>query len=101
MELEGPADSSLDEEHGRCAHVGGRPVDVADEIAMADFREGLGSERVAVETWEQDGNVDADTDDAMEQGFVKIAKRMRTDTEGTLVGHDDYDDGSEVKESEN
>ena len=64
---------------------------------MADLPEDLASERVSAGTCEQDVNVDADTNDAMmEQGFVKIERGMRTDTEGTLVGHDD--DGGEVKE---
>ena len=39
------------------------------------------------------GDQDAD---AMEQGFVKIERGMRTDTEGTLVGHNE--DEGEVKE---
>lgn len=57
---------------------------------MVDFSEGFGSDRVAVGVDEQ-----AHEDDTTEQGFVKIERGMRTDTEGTLVGHDD--DGSEVK----
>ncbi|KAF6225103.1 hypothetical protein HO133_010299 [Letharia lupina] len=84
---------SFHEEQGRCTHVRGRPVAVADELAMADLSEGFGSERVAVGTDEQ-----AREDEAMEQGFVKIEMGIRTGTEGTLVGHDD--DESEGKEME-
>lgn len=54
----------------------------------------LGSERVAVGVDEQPRG----EDDAMEEGFVKIERGIRTDTEGTLVGQDD--DESEVKEFE-
>lgn len=62
---------------------------VADDVAMVEFPGGLGGERLGVGMEEQDA-------DAMEQGFVKIERGMRMDTEGTLVGHDD--DEGEVKE---
>lgn len=60
---------------------------------MVDLPGGLGSERV-------DGGIDEQprVDGEMEQGFVKIERARRMDTEGTLVGHDD--DESEVKELE-
>lgn len=60
---------------------------------MVELAEGSGSERVAV-------GVDESLrgDDTMEQGFVKIERGMRTDTEGTLVGQDDNE--GEVKELE-
>ncbi|CAD6589591.1 MAG: hypothetical protein ASARMPREDX12_003894 [Alectoria sarmentosa] len=83
-----PTAFQLDEERGRRARVGGRPVDdVADEVAMVDLAGGLGSERVAV---------GMDEGSREDEGFVKIERGMRTDTEGTLVGRDEDDEG-EVK----
>ena len=58
---------------------------------MADLSEEFGSQSVAVGTDEPPRE-----DGTMEQGFVKIERAIRTDTEGTLVGHDDEE--SEVKE---
>ncbi|CAD6586561.1 MAG: hypothetical protein ASARMPRED_002759 [Alectoria sarmentosa] len=79
---------AIDEERGRRTRVGGRPVDdVADEVAMVDLAGGLGSERVAV---------GMDEGSREDEGFVKIERGMRTDTEGTLVGRDEDDEG-EVK----
>ncbi|CAF9911316.1 MAG: hypothetical protein ALECFALPRED_007229 [Alectoria fallacina] len=75
-----------DEEHGRRARVGGRPVDVADEFAMVDLAGEVGSERAAV---------GMDEGSREDEGFVKIERGMRTDTEGTLVGRDE--DEGEVK----
>ena len=60
---------------------------------MTDQFEESGSERVAVGMDEQ-----AHEDDMVERELVKIERGMRTDTEGTLVGHDD--DGREMKELE-
>lgn len=60
---------------------------------MVDLSEGSRSERVVVRMSEPPRE-----DDAMNPGFVKIVRGMRTDTEGTLVGHDDCE--SEVKELE-
>lgn len=86
LELDSPADAWLDEEHGRRARVGGRPVDVADEFAMVDLAGEVGSERAAV---------GMDEGSREDEGFVKIERGMRTDTEGTLVGRDE--DEGEVK----
>ncbi len=58
---------------------------------MVDLSERFGSARVAVGMDEQ-----TEEDDTMEQGFVKIERTRRTDTEGTLVGHEDEE--SEAKE---
>ena len=54
---------------------------------MVDLAGGLGSERVAV---------GMDEGSREDEGFVKIERGMRTDTEGTLVGRDEDDEG-EVK----
>lgn len=61
---------------------------------MVELPEEFGSERVALGVDESSGE-----DDTMEQEvFVKIERGMRTDTDGTLVGHND--DESEVKDLE-
>ena len=83
----------LIEEQGRRARIGGRAVDLTEEVAMVDLPEEFESQRVAVRTDEPPRE-----DDTMEQGFVKIERARRTDTEGTLVGHEDEE--SEVKELE-
>ena len=91
-----PADKVLDEEQGQRTPVGGRPVDRVNEVAMVDLpAEGSGSARVAAGV---DGNIHRD--DIMEEqdGFVKIERGMRTDTEGTLVGCDDDEGEVEKKE---
>lgn len=59
-----------------------------------DLSQGLEMGRVAV-----DEHPRVDADDAMDQEFVQIESRMRTDTEGTLVGHNDDESGE--KEVEN
>lgn len=61
---------------------------------MVEVSVGSGSERVAVGMDEQ-----TQEDDAAEQGFVKIERGMRTDTEGTLVGRDDEEGEGKVMES--
>ena len=60
---------------------------------MVDLAEEFGSERVAVGS--DEGSRE---EEMMEDGFVKIERGMRTDTEGTLVG--DGDNGVEVKDVE-
>ncbi len=88
------ADSeALDEEQGFKAPVEHWPADIPYEVRMADYSEEFGSERVAVGMDEQ-----AHEDDMVEREFVKIGRGMRTDTEGTLVGHDD--EGKEMKKLE-
>lgn len=83
-----------DEEQGRQARVGGRPTDLAEEVAIAELPEEFGSERVAVGVDESPRE-----DDTMEQEeFAKIERGVRRDTDGTLVGQND--DGSEVKDLE-
>ena len=86
----------VDEEaQGPSTPVGGRPVDVGEELAEAG-----GSERVAAGggmTDERDRSERVAEDVEMEEEeaegeFVKIDKATRTDTEGTLVAGDDDDD---------
>ena len=60
---------------------------------MVDISEGVRSERIPVKVVEHSRE-----DDAMGEEFVMIETGMRTDTEGTLVGHDG--DESEEKEME-
>ena len=66
---------------------------MADDVAMVDLPGDVGSEGVV-------GGIDEQprVDGEMEQGFVKIERARRTDTEGTLVGYDN--DESEIKELE-
>ena len=88
------ADSeALDEEQGFKAPIEHWPADIPCEVPTADHSEESGSERVAVGMDEQ-----AHEDDMVERELVKIERGMRTDTEGTLVGHND--DGREMKELE-
>ena len=70
---------------------------MGDDFQMVDFSQGLEIGRVAVAVDEHPRD-DDDDGDATDQGFVQIERGMRTDTEGTLVGHDD--DESEEKEME-
>ena len=71
---------------------------MANVSEMVDFSQGLNIGRVVVAMDEHPCDDDDDDGDATDQGFVQIARGMRTDTEGTLVGRDD--DGSEEKEME-